>query len=67
MVLEGIKNPVVREPKLTAVSVGFRGQSHHFFLKLQCDEQGRARVPQHQLDRILESIGVRRGDTYTVG
>lgn len=67
MVLETKHGRIVREHKLTAVSIGYRGKQHHFFLRLPYDEQGRAHVPQAQLDRILDGLGVQRGCTYTVG
>ncbi len=53
--------------KLTAVTIYFRNRCHNFFLQLEYDNRGAARMPQHTLDRLLDQIGVRRGDTYTLG
>lgn len=66
MVLETSDQRPVMDMRLTAVSVGFRGGRHQYFLQLPHDEEGRAHLPQRQLEKILDSLGVRRGDTYTV-
>lgn len=53
--------------KLTAVTIGHGGHKRQFFVMLEHDERGAAKLPMVTLDKILSESGVRRGDTYTVG
>lgn len=52
--------------KLTAVTIGHGGHKRQFFVMLEHDSRGAAKLPQAVLDKILSQAGVRRGDTYTV-
>jgi hypothetical protein len=52
--------------KLTAVTIGHGGRRRQFFVMLEHDERGAARLPHSVLTKILNDAGVRRGDTYTV-
>lgn len=53
--------------KLTAVTVTFNGRRHTVFVKANINEKGQAVISQKFLDSVVDSIGVRRGDTYSVG
>lgn len=53
--------------KLTAVTIGHGGHKRQFFVMLEHDSRGAAKLPQAVLDKLLDQTGVRRGDTYTVG
>lgn len=54
--------------KLTAVTIGHDGgHKRQFFVMLEHDERGAAKLPMAVLDKILSETGVRRGDAYTVG
>lgn len=52
--------------KLTAVTIGHGGHKRQFFVMLEHDSRGAAKLPMSTLDRFLDQAGVRRGDTYTV-
>jgi hypothetical protein len=52
--------------KLTAVTIGHAGSKRQFFMMLEHDSHGAARLPAAVLDKILSQAGVKRGDTYTV-
>lgn len=52
--------------KLTAVTISHRGHKRQFFVMLEHDSRGAAKLPQTTLYKILSQLGVRRGDTYTV-
>lgn len=52
--------------KLTAVTIGHGGRKRQFFLMLEHDSKGAAKLPMSTLDKLLDRAGVRRGDTYTV-
>jgi hypothetical protein len=53
--------------KLTAVTIGHGNHKQQFFVMLEHDSRGAAKLPHATLDKILTRAGVRRGDTYTVG
>lgn len=52
--------------KLTAVTIGHGNHKRQFFVMLEHDSRGAAKLPHAVLDKILTQAGVRRGDTYTV-
>lgn len=52
--------------KLTLVTIKHNGHSHRFWLKLRYVAD-RAQISQHCLNGLLDSVGVRRGDTYIIG
>lgn len=52
--------------KLTAVTIGHGGHKRQFFVMLEHDSRGAAKLPVAVLDKILSQAGVRRGDAYTV-
>lgn len=52
--------------KLTMITITFRGRQHTYFVWARMENQ-RARVSQDVLDRVLDRLGVRRGDTYSIG
>ena len=52
--------------KLTAVTIGHGHHRRQFFVMLEHDSKGAAKLPHHVLSRLLDQTGVRRGDTYTV-
>ena len=52
--------------KLTAVTIGHGGHKRQFFVMLEHDAQGAAKLPIAVLDKLLSQTGVKRGDTYTV-
>jgi hypothetical protein len=52
--------------KLTAVTIGHGHHRRQFFVMLEHDSRGAAKLPHHVLDRLLSQAGVRHGDTYTV-
>jgi hypothetical protein len=53
--------------KLTAVTIGHGNHKKQFFVMLEHDSRGAAKLPHNVLDKILSDAGVKRGDTYTVG
>lgn len=53
--------------KLTLISITFRGRKYTAFVQAEYDLQGKARISEPFLNRVLNAIGVRRGDTYTIG
>ncbi len=53
--------------KLTMISVWFRGVRHTRFVQGTVHPDGSVSVSQAQVDRVLDQLGVRRGDTYTLG
>jgi hypothetical protein len=52
--------------KLTAVTIGHGTHKRQFFIMLEHDSRGAAKLPHATLDKLLDQAGVRRGDTYTV-
>lgn len=52
--------------KLTAVTIGHGSHKRQFFVMLEHDSKGAAKLPMSVLDKILSQAGVRRGDAYTV-
>lgn len=52
--------------KLTAVTIGHGSKKTQFFFNLWHNEKGEAKLPHHMLEKALDSLRVRRGDTYTV-
>ena len=52
--------------KFTAVSVWFRGYRHVEFHHLPV-ENGKTVMPAFLLEAMLDRVGVRRGDTYSIG
>lgn len=52
--------------KLTAVTIGHGNHRRQFFVVLEHDSRGAAKLPPAVLDKILSNAGVKRGDTYTV-
>lgn len=52
--------------KLTAVTIGHGNHKRQFFVELEHDSRGAAKLPHRILDKLLDQAGVRRGDTYTV-
>ena len=56
-----------RVVKKTLVTITARGVARTYLLDLEHDEKGRAFIPQHTLERLLEQRGIRRGETYTIG
>jgi hypothetical protein len=55
------------QTKLTAVRIYTRGKTHTMFMHLLHDSKGAAILPQLVLDKLLEKMGVQRGQTYSVG
>ena len=55
-----------KDTKLTMVSIYFNGKRHTFFLQARI-ENDHAVVAQKELDRLLDRLNVRRGDTYSIG
>jgi hypothetical protein len=53
--------------KLTAVTIGHGGHKKQFFVMLEHDSKGQAKLPHSVLDKILAQANVRYGETYTVG
>ena len=53
--------------KLTAITIAFRGRRHTFFVRASYDGGGRAHVSQVVIEQLLDTLKVRRGDTYTIG
>ena len=53
--------------KLTAVTIGHGTHKRQFFVELEHDARGAAKLPVAVLDKLLSQAGVRRGDAYTVG
>lgn len=53
--------------KLTAVTVGHGSNKKQCFVMLEHDEKGSAKLPMTVLDKILDEVKARRGDTVTVG
>ena len=52
--------------KLTLVTILFKGIRYSRFFNLPY-VNGRALMPEGILDQWLDSIGVRRGQTYSIG
>lgn len=52
--------------KLTAVTIDHGNHRRQFFVMLEHDSRGAAKLPPTVLDKILSNAGVKRGDTYTV-
>lgn len=52
--------------KLTAVTIGHGNHRRQFFVMLEHDSRGAAKLPHAVLDKILSQAGVRYGDTYSV-
>lgn len=52
--------------KLTAVTIGHGTHKRQFFVMLEHDARGAAKLPISVLNKLLDKAGVRRGDTYTV-
>jgi hypothetical protein len=52
--------------KLTAVTIGHGGNKKQFFFNLWHNEKGEAQLPHHLLQKALDNLHIRRGDTYTV-
>ena len=50
--------------KLTMISIRFRGRLHTFFVMARV-ESGKAAVDSGVYERLLDHLGVRRGDTYS--
>jgi hypothetical protein len=53
--------------KLTAVSIIGNGKKVVRFMMLDVDVYHRATLPQSILNKLLDELGVRVGDTFTVG
>jgi hypothetical protein len=53
--------------KLTMVSISAHGKRITRFLQLPADVNGRAHLPGSMLNRMLDELGCRRGDTFSVG
>lgn len=53
--------------KLTTVNVYVNRRQHQFFMPLWHNEKGEAILPMHTLNKLLTSLNVQRGQTYTVG
>lgn len=52
--------------KLTAISISVGTRKIQVFLPLEY-VNGRAILPKSELNRLLDSLNVRLGDTYTIG
>jgi hypothetical protein len=52
--------------KLTLVSITHNGRKHRFWLRLRYVGD-RAQISPQCLNGLLNHIGVRRGDTYSIG
>lgn len=52
--------------KLTMISIRFQGRLHWFFVNAKI-VNGKTVVAESVLEELLDGIGVRRGDTYTLG
>ncbi len=48
------------------MTIGHGNHRQQFFVMLEHDERGAAKLPPAVLDKILTQAGVRRGDTYSV-
>lgn len=53
--------------KLTAVTISSNGRKKQFFVRLRQKATGGAELPQHMLNKMLDSMNIQRGQTYTVG
>ncbi len=51
----------------TLVTIGCGMKKKTFMVAARVNEHGQAVVQQSQLDQMLDIMGVRRGQTYTVG
>jgi len=58
--------PVENIAKLTLVSIYYRGTRHSSFIGLPVID-GKVVLAGSQLERMLVKIGVRHGDTYSIG
>jgi hypothetical protein len=54
------------QTKLTAVTIRCNGRLGQFFVPLKHGPAGQAILPNHTLNGCLDTLGARRGDTYTV-
>lgn len=61
------KTDMAGKTKLTAVTIGHGNNKQQFFVMLEHDERGAAKLPHTVLNKILSDAGVRHGDAYTVG
>lgn len=53
--------------KLTAVTISSNGKSRQFFVDLVHNDLGEAILPSVVLYKLLDEMGVGRGQTFTVG
>ena len=60
------KAELAGKTKLTAVTIGHGNHFRQFFVMLEHDSRGAAKLPPAVLEKILAEMRVRRGDTYTV-
>jgi hypothetical protein len=61
------KADLAGKTKKTLASIYANGETRVSFVDCLHDSQGRAILPLHMLNRMLDQRGVRRGDTYSVG
>jgi hypothetical protein len=53
--------------KKVFVTITFNGISRSYLMDAHIDANGKATVSQAAVDKILDNIGCRRGDAYTIG
>lgn len=56
-----------QDAKLTMISVRFNGRLYTVFAPCQQTAEGQTQTSQQVLDDLLNRLGVRRGDTYSLG
>lgn len=60
------KAELAGKTKLTAVTIGHAGEKKQFFVELEHDSRGAAKLPHSVLNKILNQAGVKHGEHYTV-
>lgn len=61
------KADLAGKTKLTAVSMRSRGRAVTRFVMVEHDERGKAMLKPSQLDQVVSTLNLRRGNTFSHG
>jgi hypothetical protein len=53
--------------KKAFITIRYNGRKHTYLVNVRYNKDGRAVVAQDVIEGLLDKIGLRRGDTYTIG